>query len=116
MHQEDKEFLEKVTAIIKVNMNQEGLRPEFVAEQLHMNTRSLYRRFKKISDMTPSDYIKDCKLAYAAQLLVTTNMSVQEILYAIGNTNKSYFYKEFSRKYQVTPKDYRSMNQKAGNE
>lgn len=116
MHQEDKEFLEKVTAIIKANMNQEGLRPEFIAEQLHMNTRSLYRRFKKISDMTPSDYIKDCKLAYAAQLLVTTNMSVQEILYAIGNTNKSYFYKEFARKYQVTPKDYRSMNQKAGNE
>lgn len=116
MHQEDKEFLEKVTAIIKANMNQEGLRPEFIAEQLHMNTRSLYRRFKKISDMTPSDYIKDCKLSYAAQLLVTTNMSVQEILYAIGNTNKSYFYKEFSRKYQVTPKDYRSMNQKIGNE
>ncbi len=116
MHQEDKEFLEKVTAIIKANMNQEGLRPEFIAEQLHMNTRSLYRRFKKISDMTPSDFIKDCKLAYAAQLLVTTNMSVQEILYAIGNTNKSYFYKEFARKYQVTPKDYRNMNQKVGNE
>lgn len=116
IHQEDKEFLEKVTEIIKANMNQEGLRPEFIAEQLHMNTRSLYRRFKKISDMTPSDYIKDCKLSYAAQLLVTTNMSVQEILYAIGNTNKSYFYKEFARKYQVTPKDYRNMNQKTDSE
>ena len=48
--------------------------------------------------MTPSDFIKDYRLNYAAQLLVNTNMSVQEIIYNVGISNKSYFYREFARK------------------
>ena len=82
--------------------------PELVADALNINTRILYRRFKKISTMTPSDFIKDYRLNYAAQLLVNTNMSVQEIIYNVGISNKSYFYREFARKYNMTPKEYRT--------
>lgn len=109
IHQEDKEFMESVTAIIKENLAQEALRPELVADKLGMNVRALYRRFKKISPMTPSDFIKDFRLNYAAQLLVTTNLSVQEIIYQVGISNKSYFYREFSAKYKMTPQQYRRM-------
>lgn len=108
LHQEDKEFLDAVTAIIKENVSKEGLGPELVADALNINTRILYRRFKKISTMTPSDFIKDYRLNYAAQLLVNTNMSVQEIIYNVGISNKSYFYREFARKYNMTPKEYRT--------
>lgn len=98
-----------VTTIIKENITQDTLRPEFIADKLGLNTRALYRRFKKISPMTPSDFIKDYRLTYAAQLLVTTNLSVQEIIYQVGISNKSYFYREFSAKYQMTPQQYRQM-------
>ena len=108
LHQEDKEFLDTVTSIIKENVSKEGLGPELVADALNINTRILYRRFKKISTMTPSDFIKDYRLNYAAQLLVNTNMSVQEIIYNVGISNKSYFYREFARKYNMTPKEYRT--------
>lgn len=107
LHQEDKEFLDAVTAIVKENIGKEGLGPGLIAEALHINTRILHRRFKKISALTPSDFIKDYKLSHAAQLLVTTNMSVQEIIYNVGVSNKSYFYREFARKYNLTPKEYR---------
>lgn len=107
-HQEDKEFMDSVVAIIKANIGTEGLGPDLIAESLHINTRILYRRFKKISTLTPSDFIKDYRLTYAAQLLVNTNMSVQEIVYSVGISNKSYFYREFARKYNMTPGEYRS--------
>lgn len=107
LHQEDKEFLDAVTAIIKENIGKEGLGPGMIAEALNITTRILHRRFKKISSLTPSDFIKDYKLSYAARLLITTNMSVQEIIYNIGISNKSYFYREFARKYNITPKEYR---------
>lgn len=109
IHQEDKEFMDSVTAIIKENLAQDTLRPELIADKLGMNTRALYRRFKKISPLTPSDFIKDYRMIYAAQLLVTTNLSVQEIIYQVGISNKSYFYREFSAKYGVTPGQYRQM-------
>lgn len=108
VHQEDKEFMDAVIAIIKENLDQEALRPELIAEKLGMNTRSLYRRFKKISPFTPSDFIKDYRLTYAAQLLVTTNLNVQEIIYKVGISNKSYFYREFAAKYNQTPGEYRN--------
>ena len=109
IHQEDKEFMDSVTEIIKENLAQELLRPELIADKMGMNTRALYRRFKKISPLTPSDFIKDYRMKYAAQLLVTTNLSVQEIIYQVGISNKSYFYREFSAKYGVTPGQYRRM-------
>ena len=109
IHQEDKEFMDSVTAIIKENLARDTLRPELIADKLGMNTRALYRRFKKISPLTPSDFIKDYRMMHAARLLVTTNLSVQEIIYQVGISNKSYFYREFSAKYGVTPGEYRRM-------
>ena len=109
VHQEDKEFMDAVTTIIKENLSQEALRPEFIADKLGMNSRALYRRFKKISPLTPTDFIKDYRMMYAAQLLVTTNLNVQEIIYQVGISNKSYFYREFSAKYGMTPGQYRKM-------
>ncbi|WP_303228299.1 response regulator, partial [Parabacteroides goldsteinii] len=108
IHQEDKEFMDAVTAIIRENLDKETLRLELIAEKMGMNTRSLYRRFKKISPLTPSDFIKDYRFNYAAQLLVTTNLSVQEIIYKVGISNRSYFYREFAAKYNQTPKEYRN--------
>lgn len=107
VHQEDKEFLESVTDIIRDNIDKENLRPELIADKLGMNTRNLYRRFKKVSELSPSDYIKDYRFMYAARLLVTTNLTIQEIIYKVGISNKSYFYREFTKKYQMTPKEYR---------
>lgn len=108
IHQEDKEFMDAVTAIIRENLDKETLRLELIAEKMGMNTRSLYRRFKKISPLTPSDFIKDYRFSYAAQLLVTTNLSVQEIIYKVGISNRSYFYREFAAKYNQTPTEYRN--------
>lgn len=110
IHQEDKEFMDEVISIIRENLEEETLRPELIAEKLGMNTRSLYRRFKKISPLTPSDFIKDYRMTYAAQLLVTTNLNVQEIIYKVGISNKSYFYREFAARYNQTPMEYRNKH------
>ncbi len=111
IHQADKEFIDEITTILQENISQENIRPEFIAEKLGINSRTLYRRFKKISPLTPSDFIKDYRLTYAAQLLITTNLSVQEIIYRVGISNKSYFYREFSEKYNMTPRQYRQQKE-----
>jgi signal transduction histidine kinase/CheY-like chemotaxis protein/ligand-binding sensor domain-containing protein/AraC-like DNA-binding protein len=107
IHKDDKEFMDKMVKVIQDNIESEHLRPELLAEELGLNTRNLYRRVKKITSLTTSDFIKDYRFTYAAQLLVSTNLSVQEIIYKVGISNKSYFYREFFKKYQMTPKQYR---------
>lgn len=107
LHEVDKTFMESVTTIIHKNLDNENLRSEWIAGQLGLSSRNFYRRFKKIASQSPSDFIKDCRFTYAAQLLITTDLSIQEIIYKVGINNKSYFYREFFRKYQTTPKKYR---------
>ena len=107
LHQEDKVFIESVNDLVKQYIKTEGFGPDWIANELHMSSRMFSRRFKRITGTTPSDFIKAYRFNYAAQLLVNTNMSVQEIIFEVGVSSKSYFYREFARKFNLTPSDYR---------
>ena len=109
LHHKDKKFIEDVLDIIKENISNSELGPELIANQMKTSTRNLYRQMKKIIEISPTELVKDYKLSYAAKLLITTNLSVKEIIYKIGITNKSYFYNEFFKKYQLSPKQYKGM-------
>lgn len=49
-------------------------------------------------------------MKYAAKLLLTTTLNIQEIMYRIAATNRSHFYKEFAKRYNQTPREYREAN------
>ncbi len=112
LHQKDKEFIDSVLTIIRENLSNQELGPEFIADRLKITSRALYRQLKKILSVTPTDFIKDYKFSYASKLLLTTNLSIKEITHKIGINNKSYFYNEFFKKYNVPPKQYKNANQR----
>ena len=109
---EDKEFLSKITEYIEKHVDSESLSLEEVAEYMQVSVRTLYRRFKEMDLESPKDYIKEYRINLAAKLLRTTSLTVQEIMYKTGFANRSHFYKEFSKHFQVTPKDYRNKYNK----
>ena len=78
-----------------------------------MSKATFYRRLKEVLDKTPSEFIREIRLDYAAKLLRTTQITVSEIMFRAGFSNKSYFYREFQKQYNDSPKDYRN---KAGTE
>jgi signal transduction histidine kinase/AraC-like DNA-binding protein len=112
LHQKDKEFINSILSIMNDNMSNPELGPEFIANKMKMSSRNLYRRMKRTLSVSSIDFIKDYKLSYAAKLLLSTDLSVKEIIYKIGVTNKSYFYNEFFKKYHVSPKQYKNTNPK----
>jgi len=112
LHQKDKEFVDSVFSIIKDNLSNPELGPEFIAGKLKMSSRNLYRQLKKILSVSPTDFIKDYKLSYAAKLLLSTNLSVKEIINRVGISNKSYFHNEFFKKYNTSPKHYKDSARK----
>ncbi len=108
MHRADREFMEAVAAAVQEHLGDEGLRMELIAERLGLTARNFYRKFKKVSGRTPSEFVKEYRFEYAARLLATTRLTIQEIMYRVGISNKSYFYREFQKKYGLTPKEYRT--------
>lgn len=106
--EEDRKFIVQLTAVVEENMTDESLSANFLCDKMHVSRMSLYRKLKDIASVTPSEFIMNIKIGHAAQLLRTTSMTVQEIMYASGFNNKSYFYREFAERFQMTPKAYRT--------
>ncbi|HIY62481.1 MAG TPA: AraC family transcriptional regulator [Candidatus Mediterraneibacter stercoripullorum] len=66
------------------------------------------RFFKKYVGMSCLEYIKNLRLEKAAELLSRGEVSVLEASLSAGFSNLSYFYREFKKKYGVTPKSFAS--------
>lgn len=112
LDRDDKDFLGRVVEYIDNHIDDTDLSPEQLAAGLQMSLRNLYRKFKELNQPTPNDFIKNHRITYAAKLLLTTSFTVQEIIYRTGFSNRSHFYKEFDKRFGMTPKDYRQSNKK----
>lgn len=104
---EQADFIRKFLQVVDQNLDREDLGSTFIAEQMLMSSRQFYRKLKEISGMSPSDLIKDYRMEKAARLLRNEDLSIQEVISDIGISSRAYFYKEFTRKFGVTPKVYR---------
>lgn len=109
LHPEDEELIKNVTEFIKSNIDDESLSPSSIAEFVGVSKATLYRKFKEITDKTPSEFVRGIRLEHAAKLLRTTKLTVSEIMFKCGFSNKSYFYREFLKQYGGSPKDYRNQ-------
>lgn len=108
---EQMDMLEKFVAIVESNLDNEELGIPFVASNLNMSVRQFYRKFNEMStEVSPNEFIKLCRLDKAADLLKNTNLSILEIISIIGISSRSYFYKEFIKKFGCTPKDFRKAS------
>lgn len=107
IHKEDKDLILHITKVIYDNIDNEELTIDFIANETAISKIQLYRKIKEITKKTPTEFIRSIRLKHAGKLLRTTNKTVQEIIYASGFNNKTYFYREFFKQYNKTPKEYR---------
>lgn len=83
-----------------------------LAQTLHYELYFLSRIIKKLTGKTYTELIQAKRLSQAIFLLNNTRISVNDIGYAVGYDNLSYFYRIFKKKYGDTPKRYRLAQNK----
>ena len=71
------------------------------------------RFFKKASKFTPHAYLIKLRLEKACNLLVHTNMPINQIATKVGYKTARYFSKAFFERFGVSPSDYRNKNSKS---
>ena len=77
--------------------------PEISGKSREYITRS----FKKFLGITPTDFVNDLKLTYAASRIINTNLKITDICLSSGYESISWFNKMFIIKYGMSPKDFR---------
>lgn len=67
----------------------------------------LCRIFRQNLNCTPTEYINDLRLNYAANFLIHSDLSIIDICLSSGFDNVSHFYHLFKKKFGVTPRQFR---------
>lgn len=80
------------------------------AALLFCDSSWLSREIKKRTGKNYTELIRERRLSQAVFYLKNTNMSIGDIVESVGYDNASYFYRIFSEKYNMTPKEFRNAN------
>lgn len=81
--------------------------PQDLAERVNLGYSSFRRSFKEYTGMPPAKFLSEIKVAKAKELLATTDLSIKEIAFAVGEDNFDYFTTNFKSKTGFTPTGYR---------
>ncbi|TKG89595.1 hybrid sensor histidine kinase/response regulator [Puteibacter caeruleilacunae] len=103
----DKEFLEKIDAILMEKLDDVEFSVEELASEMAISVSGLYRKIKSLTSKSPIEFVRIQRLKVAARLLKETSMSVSEISDATGFGTQKYFSKAFKKQFEISPLNYR---------
>lgn len=83
-----------------------------VADLVHLSPAAFCRYFKKSTQKTFFDFLKEIRIGHASKLLRESNLNISEICYASGYNNVANFNRQFKQLKAFTPKTYRANYQK----
>ena len=83
---------------------------EEMAAGINLSPNYLRKKFKEETEMTILEYVTEERMNRAGEMLKDPGRKVKEIAVAVGYENISYFTQLFSRKYGVTPNEYRKIH------
>ena len=106
---EDREFMKRLLSLIEENLSSPELSIDMLSQNMGYSPRQFYRKLKDCSGKAPTELIKECRLVMAERLLVSQNLTIEQIMQQTGFTNRGTFYKTFSQQYGIPPLQYRKQ-------
>jgi transcriptional regulator GlxA family with amidase domain len=85
----------------------EKVQIDALARRLGLSTRTLNRRFKLATGMTPLGYLRTLRMTEARELLRHSNLGIGEIGWQVGLPDGGYFARQFRAHSGMTPLQYR---------
>lgn len=104
----DSDVLSGVRIYIESHLDQE-LSIDQLSQISYLNPRQLNRIFQKHYKKTVTEYINDCRLAKARELLCFSSLTITEIAENLGFRSIHYFSRFFKKREGISPSQYRSQ-------
>lgn len=105
---EREHLIERVRDFIESNYSNPMLNTDDIAKFAGLSPNYLRTVFKQAVGKSPTDYLTDCRIRNAKELLADTDLSTKEIAAAVGYYNHRYFYSVFKAKTGSTASAYRA--------
>ena len=101
-------MIKEILSYIQENYR-EDLSLKILSYKYHMNTSYLGQVFQKEVGCSFSQYLSNIKNEKAKDMILNTNMKINDIAREVGYLDASYFYRKFKQCYGVSPASLRGM-------
>ncbi|QMW04835.1 helix-turn-helix domain-containing protein [Spirosoma foliorum] len=106
-------FLKRIYSLLERNLEDPSVNVDWLANQLGINRKTLYRQLKHLIQRSPTDLIHQFRLQRAVRLL-SVDYTLAETSYLVGFNTPSQFTMVFKEFYQQTPTEYVDIRIKPG--
>jgi len=102
----DRKFLNKISNIVEQHLEKEELSVEELSQLIGLSRVHVYRKIKKLTGMSVSEFVRSIKLKLSLNLIKTSGESISEIAYKVGFSSPSYFTKCFREHFGISPSEF----------
>ncbi|MCD8261324.1 MAG: response regulator [Bacteroides sp.] len=102
----DKEFIDKLHQILDKELVNPKFSVDEFASQMGLGRTVFYKKVRGVTGYSPNEYIRIIRMKRAAELLLSTNLTVAEVSYKVGINDPFYFSKCFKSQFGVAPSIY----------
>lgn len=78
-----------------------------MARSITISPSHLCRLFRSEAGMPPGQYLQILRMQQAANLLISTLMSIKQVMIEVGYRDKALFARHFKKMHGCTPSEYR---------
>ena len=107
INKEEELLMERILGAIDRHMDDSDYTVDMLAQDTAMSRASLYRRMQTMLGITPNDFMRHVRLKRAAQLLLESDLPVNQISLQVGFQTPRYFSQCFKNVFGVSPREYR---------
>ncbi len=109
---EQKVVLDRIQIIKKFVYDniKENITLQMLADTVHFNPNYFVTYFKKQYKITPMKFVQLLRVEKSKELIVNTDLSINEIAYMMGFSDAAHLSNRFKKQVGYTPIEYRKMN------
>lgn len=100
------EIIEYTKGYIIENL-EDNISLNIIAEKVGLTPHYLSKVFKEEAGINFIEFITNAKMKKASELILSSDLSIEEISQKLGYGSSAYFIKKFKESYGVTPKQYK---------
>lgn len=102
----DREFMEKLLAIINAQLINPDLDIDYLCAEIGMSKTKLYVKIKSITGQSIGEFLRAIRLRKAVEIMTREDVLMTEVMYRVGIQTQSYFTKIFKKEFGKTPTQF----------
>ncbi len=107
----DRELIDLINRTLADRLSDPAFDVAALSNSVAVERRTLQRKLKALTGMTPAAYIRHFRLKSACRLLVETDRSITEVAAACGFSSPQSFSRVFKKRFHDSPEQWRHHNQ-----